>query len=109
MYSVGPDESGDVSCTVYATKYMFPWICVLRGRISQIFVGFTTTKYVYEAAPCTSWSLFQCDEVGQDDRCHGFHYHRGTKGEAYVVTARHLKSVHLAGLEVECLLCLADA
>ena len=93
---------------MYATKYMFPWICVLRGRISQIFVGFTTTKYVYEAVPCTSWPLFQCDEVCQHDRCHGFHYDRSTKGEAYVVTARDLEGIHLTGLEVECLLGLSD-
>ena len=93
---------------MYATKYMFPWICVFRGRISQIFVGFTTTKYVYEAVPCTSWSLFQCDQICLDDRCHGFHYYRSTQGEAYVVAARDLECIHLTGQEVECLLGLSD-
>ena len=109
MYSVGPDYSGGISVLYMPRSMCLRGLCVLRGRISWVFMDSTATKYVYVPFPCTSWSLLDCDEVSQHDSCHSFHYDRGTEGEADVVTARHLEGVHLAGLEVECLLGLSDA
>ena len=56
-----------------------------------------------------SADLLYKHQVGKGDGCHGFDYHRGAEGEAGVVTALDLESVHLTGLEVEGLLGLADA
>ena len=108
MYSVGSDESGKDPVLCMPRSICFRGFVYFVAGFPRFSVGFTTTKYVYEAVPRTSWSLFQCDEVCQHDCCHGFHYDRSTKGEAYVVAARDLEGIHLTGLEVECLLSLSD-